>query len=90
MVTNLWEEGEPGGEDVCCGELHQEVVHPGELLAKEGFCLLLQELQQNPQIHQNHQIQQIHHYCQTHYKVFSNRFTRLNRITRSTRSTRIT
>ena len=64
MVTNLWEEGEPGGEDVCCGELHQEVVHPGELLAKEGFCLLLQELQQNPQIYQNHQIQQ--NYCETH------------------------
>ena len=36
-VTNLWEEGEGGGEDVGRRELHQEVVHPRKL---KEFCLL--------------------------------------------------
>ena len=39
VFTNFWEKGEGSGEDVCCGKLDQEVVHPRELLQKRNFYL---------------------------------------------------
>ena len=37
MCTYLREEGEGGGEEVSHGELHQEVVHPGQLGVERGL-----------------------------------------------------